>query len=38
MGLSRRSIITRRTADVEVEAAVQDEITGTGSNVGYRRV
>ena len=38
MGLSIRSIITRRTADVEVEAAVQDEITGTGSNVGYRRV
>ena len=31
-------MITRRTADVEVEAAVQDEITGTGSNVGYRRV
>ena len=37
MGLSRRSIVTQRTPDVEVEAAVQDEITGSGSNVSLRR-
>ena len=33
MGLSRKSIVTQRTPDVEVEAAVQDEITGSGLNV-----
>ena len=38
MGLSRRSIVIQRTPDVEVEAAVQDEITGSGSNVDYRHV
>ena len=38
MGLSRSSIVTQKSPDVEVEAAVQDEITGSGSNVGYRRV
>ena len=38
MGLSRSSIVTQKRPDVEVEAAVQDEITGSGSNVGYRRV
>ena len=32
------SIITQRTPDVKVEAAVYDEIAGSGSNVGYRRV
>ena len=38
MGFSRRSIFTQATPDVEAEAAVQDEITGSGSDVGYRRV
>ena len=38
MGLSRRSVVTQGTPDVEVEAVVQDEITGSGSSVGYRRV
>ena len=38
MGLSRRSFVTQRTPDVEVEAAAQDEIKGSGSNVRYRRV
>ena len=38
MGLSRSSIVTQKSPDVEVEAAVQDEITGSGSNVGYSRV
>ena len=38
MGLSRRSTVTQKTSDFEVGAAVQDEITGSGSNVGYRRV
>ena len=38
MGLSRRSIVTQGTPNVDVEAAMQDEITGSGSNVGYRRV
>ena len=38
MGLSRRPIVTQRTPDVEAEAAVEDEIVGSGSNVGYRRV
>ena len=38
MGFSRRSIFTQTTPDVEAEAAVQDEITGSGSDVGYRRV
>ena len=38
MGLSRKSIVTQRTPDVEVEAAVQDEITGSGLNVGNSSV
>ena len=38
MRLSRRSTVTQKTSDFEVGAAVQDEITGSGSNVGYRRV
>ena len=38
MGLSRSSIVTQKSPDVEVEAAVQDEITGSESNVGCRRV
>ena len=35
LGLSRRSVVTQRTPNVEVEAAMQDEITGSRSNVGY---
>ena len=38
MGLSRKLIVTQRTPDVEVEAAVQDEITGSGLNVGNSSV
>ena len=38
MGLSRKSIVTQRTPDVEVEAAVQDEITGSGLNFGNSSV
>ena len=38
MGFSRWSIVKQRTPDVEAEAAVQDEASGSGSNVGYRRV
>ena len=38
MGLSRKLIVTQTTPDVEVEAAVQDEITGSGLNVGNSSV
>lgn len=36
--MSRRSIVTQRTPNVQVEIAVQNETTASRSNVEYRCV
>ena len=38
MGIKKRSLVSARSSMQEVEAAVQTELSGSGANIGYRRV